>query len=72
VIADGQALRGVARDLPAARLASIGQGFSLMPMAGALFESLADGSAVIALGFRQLPGGFEKALADWSAGGPVA
>lgn len=72
VIAEGEALRGVARDLPAARLASIGQGLSLMPMTDALFDSVADGSGVGALGFWRLPGGFEKTLAAWSAGGPVA
>ncbi|TXS40173.1 hypothetical protein EAO75_34775 [Streptomyces sp. uw30] len=72
VIADGEVLRGAARDLPAARLASIGQGLSLMPMTGVLFDSVADGSGVGALGFWRLPGGFEKALADWSAGRPVA
>ncbi|MGW2707317.1 hypothetical protein [Streptomyces sp. NPDC001340] len=72
VIAEGEALRGVARDLPAARLASIGQGLALMPMTGALVDSVADGSGVGALGFWQLPGGFEKALVGWSAGGPVA
>lgn len=72
VIAGEDALRGAARDLPAARLASIGQGLSLMPMTDALFDSVADGSGVGALGFWRLPGGFEKALAAWSAGGPVA
>ncbi|WP_331735789.1 hypothetical protein OG333_37535 (plasmid) [Streptomyces anulatus] len=72
VIAGEDALRGAARDLSAARLASIGQGLSLMPMTDALFDSVADGSGVGALGFRRLPGGFEKALAAWSAGGPVA
>ncbi|MFC9502702.1 hypothetical protein [Streptomyces sp. NPDC057002] len=72
VIADGEALRGAARDLPAARLASIGQGLSLMPMTDALFDSVADGSGVGTLGFWRFPGGFEKTLAAWSAGGPVA
>jgi hypothetical protein len=72
VIADREALRGVARDLPAAGLASIGQGLSLMSMTDALFESVADGSGVGALGFWRLPGGFEKTVAAWSAGGPVA
>lgn len=72
VIADGEALRGAARDLPAARLASIGQGLSLLPMTDALFDSVADGSSVSTLGFWGLPGGFEKTLAAWSAGGPVA
>ncbi|GGT02195.1 hypothetical protein [Streptomyces chromofuscus] len=72
VIADGEALRAVARDLPAARLASIGQDLSLMPMTDVLFDSVADGSGVGALGFRRFPGGFERDLAAWSAGGPVA
>ncbi|MFE7077240.1 hypothetical protein ACFU96_44860 [Streptomyces sp. NPDC057620] len=72
VIAEGEALRGVARDLPAARLAPIGQGLSLMPMTDALFDSAAGGSGVSALGFWRLPGGFEKTLAAWSTGGPVA
>ncbi|MGW8726228.1 hypothetical protein ACWGNF_09405 [Streptomyces sp. NPDC055808] len=72
VIADGEALRGAARDLPAARLASIGHGLSLMPMTDALFDSVADGSGVGTLGFWGLPGGFERTLAAWSADGPVA
>ncbi|MEU0059675.1 hypothetical protein [Streptomyces sp. NPDC006334] len=72
VIADEEALRRAARDLPAARLASIGQGLSLMPMTDALFDSVADGSRVGTLGFWGLPGGFEKTLAAWSASGPVA
>ncbi|MDQ1051809.1 hypothetical protein [Streptomyces sp. V4I2] len=72
VIADGEALRAAARDLPAARLASIGQSLSLMLMTDALFDSVADGSGVGVLGFWRLPGDFEKALAAWSAGGPLA
>ncbi|MEU0009562.1 hypothetical protein ABZ079_36495 [Streptomyces sp. NPDC006314] len=72
VIADEEALLGATRDLPAARLASIRQGFSLMPMTDALFDSVAEGSGVGTLGFWGLPGGFEKTLAAWSAGGPVA
>ncbi|MBJ6637126.1 hypothetical protein H4K36_02640 [Streptomyces sp. DHE7-1] len=72
VIADGEVLRGVARDLPVARLASIGQGLALLPMTDALFDSVTDRSGVGPLGFWRLPGGFENSLADWSAGGPVA
>lgn len=72
VIADEEALRGATRDLPAARLASIGQGLSLMPMTDALFDSVADGSGLGTLGFWGLPEGFEKTLAAWSAGWPVA
>ncbi|MER7689641.1 hypothetical protein [Streptomyces sp. NPDC097610] len=72
VIAGGEVLRAASRDLPAARLASLGQGLSLMPMTDALFDSVADGSGTGALGFWRLPGGFEKTLADWSTARPVA
>ncbi|MFD5573082.1 hypothetical protein [Streptomyces cadmiisoli] len=72
VIAEGETLRGMTRGLPAARLASVGQGLSLMPMTKALIESVADGSGAGASGFCRLPGGFEKTLADWSVRGPVA
>ncbi|MFG2658671.1 hypothetical protein [Streptomyces sp. NPDC048425] len=72
VIADAEALRAVARDLPRAQLASIGQGLSLMPMTDALFDSVTDGGGTGDLGFWRLPGGFEKSLAAWSAAGPVA
>ncbi len=72
VIADAEVLRGAVRDLPVARLASLGQGLSLMPMTDALFDLVADGGDGGTWGFWRLPGGFEKALASWSAGGPVA
>ncbi|MFC8142552.1 hypothetical protein ACFUKV_12460 [Streptomyces paradoxus] len=72
VIAAEETLRAATRDLSAARLAAIGQELSLMPMTDALFETVTDGSGASALGFQRLPGGFEKTLADWSAGGPVA
>ncbi|MFJ5730781.1 hypothetical protein [Streptomyces paradoxus] len=72
VIAAGETLRAVTRGLSAARLASIGQGLSLMPMTDALLETVTDGTGAGELGFQRLPGGFEKTLAGWSAGGPVA
>lgn len=72
VIGEETALRAVVKDLPGARLASIGQGLALMPMTKALFDSVADGSEEGALGFWRLPGGFEETLAAWSAGGPMA
>ena len=72
VIAGGEVLRAASRDLPAARLASLGQGLGLMPMTDALFASVADGGGTGALGFWRLPGEFEKSLADWSTAGPVA
>ncbi|MFD3505212.1 hypothetical protein [Streptomyces sp. NPDC058678] len=72
VIAGREMLRSFSRDLPAARLASLGQGLSLMPVTDALFDSVADAGDAGALGFWRLPGRFEKTLADWSAAGPVA
>jgi hypothetical protein len=36
-----------------------------------LFDAVTDGSSD-ALGFWRLPGGFDRVLAGWSAGGPVA
>ncbi|MGW2716810.1 hypothetical protein [Streptomyces sp. NPDC001492] len=72
VIAEEEVLRSAAQGLPAARLASIGQGLSLMPMTGALFHSLAEGSGTGTLGFWRLPGGFDKVLAESSVRGPVA
>ncbi|WP_199931886.1 hypothetical protein [Streptomyces sp. NRRL S-646] len=64
VIAEEDVLRTAAQGLPATRLASIGQGLSLMPVTGALFDSVADGSGTGVLGFWRLPGGFDKILAD--------
>jgi hypothetical protein len=72
VIAGEGTLRAATRDLCAVRFASIGQGLSLMPVTDALFEAVADGSGDGASGFQRFPGGFGKALAGWSAGGPVA
>jgi hypothetical protein len=72
VIGDGEALSAAARRLSAARPAAIGQGLALMPMTDALFDSVTDGSAERALGFRRLPGGFGRTLAAWSAGRPMA
>ncbi|WP_406335812.1 hypothetical protein [Streptomyces sp. NBC_00203] len=72
VIAGGEVLRAASRDLPAARLAPLGQGLLLMPMTDVLFDSVANGGDAATLGFWRLPGGFEKTLADWSTAGPVA
>ncbi|MEV6752844.1 hypothetical protein [Streptomyces sp. NPDC051214] len=74
----GEALRAAARDLPAARLAPIGQGLSLLPMTEALLDSVADGDGDGdggddgVLGFWRLSDRFAKTLADWSTAGPVA
>ncbi|MGW7071035.1 hypothetical protein ACWGII_27800 [Streptomyces sp. NPDC054855] len=74
----GDVLRAAARDLPAARLAPLGQGLSLMPMTEALLASFADsgdggddGDDGV-LGFWRLSARFAATLADWSTAGPVA
>ena len=75
VIAGAEVLRGIARELPAARSAPLGQGLALMPLTGALVDSLAAGGAdgtTGPSGFEWLPGGFDGRLAAWSAAGPVA
>lgn len=71
VIAKDEVLRGASRDLPAARVVSLGQGLSLMPMPDQLFDAATDGTEG-SLGFWRLPGGFDKRLVDWSAAGVVA
>ena len=71
VIAEDELLRGASRDLPAARVASLGQGLSLIPMTDQLFDAATDG-AEGPLGFWRLPGGFDRRLAKWSAAGVVA
>ncbi|MFF4463210.1 hypothetical protein ACFY13_27170 [Streptomyces mirabilis] len=71
VIANDEVLRGASRDLPTARVVSLGQGLSLMPITDQLFDAATDGT-VGSLGFWRLPGGFDKRLADWSAAGVVA
>ncbi|MDX3797756.1 hypothetical protein [Streptomyces sp. AK04-3B] len=72
VIAGEEVLNAASRVLSAARVASLGQGVSLMPMTDALFDSVSEGGDTGALGFWRLPGGFAKTLADWSTAGPVA
>ncbi|MEH0509416.1 hypothetical protein QA942_37580 [Streptomyces sp. B21-106] len=72
VIAGEEVLNAAVRVLSAARLASLWQGLSLLPMTDALFDSLSEGVDTGALGFWRLPGGFAKTLADWSTAAPVA
>ncbi|MFJ5774277.1 hypothetical protein [Streptomyces sp. NPDC093094] len=72
VIAGEELLRAGARDVPGAKVASLRQGLSLMPITDEVFDAVTDGSTERALGFWRLPGGFEELLARWSAAGPVA
>jgi len=72
VIAADGLLRAAARNVPGARVASLAQGLSLLPMTDEVFDAVTDGGGTKALGFWRLPGGFERKLAEWSAAGPVA
>ncbi|MFB8775328.1 hypothetical protein [Streptomyces broussonetiae] len=72
VIADEGLLRTASRDVPGARVVSLRQGLSLMPVTDEVFDAVTDGGDTGYLGFRRLPRGFEKRLAEWSAAEPVA
>ncbi|MGQ4483761.1 hypothetical protein [Streptomyces sp. SAS_276] len=72
VIAGDELLRASARSVSDAHVASLGQALSLLPMTDELFDAVTDGSDGSTLGFWRLPGGFDRTLAEWSAGGPVA
>ncbi|MEV3857884.1 hypothetical protein AB0J38_26595 [Streptomyces sp. NPDC050095] len=72
VIAADELLRGASREVPGARVVSLRQGLSLMPMTDEVFDAVTDGSDRGDLGFWKLPGGFELLLAQWSSAGPVA
>lgn len=68
VIGPTSLLTDVGRGLDRGRLASLAQGFSLLPMTRGLAESLSGGSSHDHLSFRLLAAGFAEALAVWSAG----
>ncbi|MFF5157945.1 hypothetical protein ACFY3N_17130 [Streptomyces sp. NPDC000348] len=72
VIAGDELLRAASRGVPGARVAPLRQGLSLMPITDDVFDAGTDGSIARDLGFRRLPGGFDRLLAQWSAAGPVA
>jgi hypothetical protein len=72
LIAKADLLGTLAQDLAGSRLALLAQGFALMPMTLPLAHSLADGRDDHPLGFRRLPGGFDRFLADRSQDGPIA
>ena len=58
--------------LPAAVVVPLRQDLALLPMTDELFDAVTDGSVDRPLGFRTLPGGFDRALASWSSAGPIA
>ncbi|MFG2454750.1 hypothetical protein ACGFSG_35870 [Streptomyces sp. NPDC048512] len=72
VIAADELLRAVSREMPGARVGTLGQGLSLIPMTDEVFDAVTHGSNTGELGFWRLPGGFDTLLAQWSAAGPIA
>jgi hypothetical protein len=72
VIAGDDLLRSAAQQVPGARIASLGQGLSLLPMTSEVLDAVSDGSVSRSLGFWRLSADFERKLAEWSAVGPVA
>ena len=72
VIAGDDLLRAAAQKVPGARVASLGQGLSLLPMTNEVVDAVPDGSTARSLGFWRLSAGFERVLAEWSAAAPVA
>lgn len=74
VIAHEKLLRTATQNLlPDAQLASLRQGFALLPLTNPLFDAITDGTATPdPLGFPHLPGGFAHHLAHWSTAGAVA
>lgn len=72
VIAGDAPLRSAAQHVPGARAPTLAQVLALMPMTDEVFDAVTDSGSTEPPGFRLLPGGFEKTLAEWSAAGPVA
>ncbi|MFJ9246782.1 hypothetical protein [Streptomyces sp. NPDC101776] len=72
VIAGDDLLRSAAQKVPGARVASLGQGLSLLPMTSEVLDAVSAGDTARSLGFWRLPAGFERRLAEWSTAGPVA
>ncbi|MGW3635632.1 hypothetical protein ACWD7F_36880 [Streptomyces sp. NPDC005122] len=72
VIAANELLRAASREVPGARVVSLRQGLSLLPMTDEVFDAVTDGSSGTEMGFWKLPGGFETTLTQWSSTGPLA
>jgi hypothetical protein len=72
VIVADELLHVASQEVPGARVVSLHQGLSLMPMTDEVFDAVADGSDGGGLGFWRLPGGFKTLLAQWSSAGPIA
>ncbi|MFI9328068.1 hypothetical protein ACIGZJ_11070 [Kitasatospora sp. NPDC052868] len=65
-----------AAEVPAARIAPLGQGLALLPATPVFLAALQLGGEEGAHGgeggFEWFPGGFERRLAAWSKAGPIA
>jgi hypothetical protein len=72
VIAAEHVLRDLTSVIQDARIVSLSQCLSLLPMTDALFDEVTVTDAPQLDGFRKAPAGFDRALAACSANGPVA
>jgi hypothetical protein len=76
VIAAEPLLSSVAHTVEGARVVPLPQAFALLPMTDAFYDAVACGASEAADdrpdGFWKLPPGFDRTLAAWSEGGPVA
>jgi hypothetical protein len=72
VVGSAEVLSAAAAEHPEAVVVPLAQGFGLVPMTDALFDSISDGRSSRPFGFWKFPGGFELVLCTWSLIGPVA
>ncbi|TDB91613.1 hypothetical protein E1264_01290 [Actinomadura sp. KC216] len=72
VIAGEPVLRRVAAGVVEARIVSVGQGLSLLPMTDAFCDAVTVVGAAELDGFWKAPAGFGRLLAECSVAGPVA
>jgi hypothetical protein len=70
VIGSSPLLRACSSGVVSAGLCELAQGLAMLPMIEQVRGEVGDGSAS-PLGFEHLPGGFDRVLAEWSAGGRV-
>lgn len=71
VIGPPSVLYAVARRRAGAVVVPLRQKLALVPMTDQLFDAVTNGRTGHPLGFRRLPGGFDRELASWASPGPV-
>jgi len=66
LIASSDLIHAIAGELPAAHVAALAQGFSLIPVTEPLFDALNAGNEPCPLGFTSFPNGLLRRLEAWS------